>query len=280
MNIICFSGGKDSTALLLWARDNLEDFTTVFCDTGWEHPITYGYVQEINKKLLNNKLVILKSSKYQGFVNLCVERKGFPSVHRRFCTQELKVFPMHSFISSLQPDEINVYQGIRADESTKRSKFTEEEWINDAGGYYIQRPLLRWNAQQCFDLMKEKGIAPNPLYMMGSGRVGCFPCIMTGLRELKRIIKFHPELEQRLIDLEKYVNENVSNKSTRRWPATFWATGTIPARFCSLTGTNKEGKICAVPTAADVFAYIKLKDEAQLPLEEVKSCMSVYNLCE
>ena len=35
-HIISFSGGKDSTALILWAKENLEEFITVFCDTGWE----------------------------------------------------------------------------------------------------------------------------------------------------------------------------------------------------------------------------------------------------
>ena len=34
--IVTFSGGKDSLASLLWARNNLtKNFITVFCDTGW-----------------------------------------------------------------------------------------------------------------------------------------------------------------------------------------------------------------------------------------------------
>lgn len=42
--IVSFSGGKDSLASLLWVRNNLtKDFITVFCDTGWEHPLTYKY---------------------------------------------------------------------------------------------------------------------------------------------------------------------------------------------------------------------------------------------
>ena len=41
--IVSFSGGKDSLASLLWVRNNLtKDFITVFCDTGWEHPLTYN----------------------------------------------------------------------------------------------------------------------------------------------------------------------------------------------------------------------------------------------
>jgi 3'-phosphoadenosine 5'-phosphosulfate sulfotransferase (PAPS reductase)/FAD synthetase len=55
-HIVCFSGGKDSTALVLWAKENLLEFTTVFCDTGWEHPITYAYVEEINQTLLGGEV--------------------------------------------------------------------------------------------------------------------------------------------------------------------------------------------------------------------------------
>lgn len=45
---VTFSGGKDSLASLLWVRNNLtKDFITIFCDTGWEHPLTYKYIEEM-----------------------------------------------------------------------------------------------------------------------------------------------------------------------------------------------------------------------------------------
>jgi hypothetical protein len=103
---------------------------------------------------------------------------------------------------------------------------------------------------------------------------------MTGLKELKRILQFTPELEERIVNLEKFINQNVVNKATRKWPATFWRTGTIPARFCSIRGLNKEGKECAVPSAADVFAYVKTRTYEELPESANRQCMSVYNLCE
>ena len=49
--IITFSGGKDSLASLLWTREHItKNFTTVFCDTGWEHPLTYEYINRIADK--------------------------------------------------------------------------------------------------------------------------------------------------------------------------------------------------------------------------------------
>lgn len=283
-HIICFSGGKDSTALILWAKENLGvpgvDWTTVYCDTGWEHPITYAYVEEINQTVLNGSLVTVRSEKYpEGFVQLAIERKGIPSTKRRFCTSELKVFPLHAYFESLD-DEVTSYQGIRADESASRANMKEMEWLDDAGGYWIKRPLLRWTAEQCFAMMAKHGIKPNPLYLMGSSRVGCWPCIMTGLGELKRIMVHSPEIKQRIIDLEKTVTDANPVSEARKWPSTFFKAGTIPARFCSISGINKKGEMAHIPTAEDVFKYIESVDEDQLPMFAARSCMSVYNLCE
>src|ERR1700675_2172947 len=67
-HVICFSGGKDSTALVLWAKEHLgepgKDWIAVFCDTGWEHPITYAYIEEINRTVLNGTLFIIKNKKH------------------------------------------------------------------------------------------------------------------------------------------------------------------------------------------------------------------------
>lgn len=279
-HIVCFSGGKDSTALVLWAKENLADFTAVFCDTGWENPLTYAYVQEINLTVLDGKLVTLRSEKYpNGFVQLAVERKGIPSTKRRFCTSELKVYPLHKYFEA-QDDELTTYQGIRANESASRAGMSEVEWLDDAGGYWIKRPLLRWTAEQCFAMMAKHNVKPNPLYLMGSSRVGCWPCIMTGLGELKRILVHSPEIKQRIVDLEKTVTDANPISEKRKWPSTFFKAGTIPARFCSIHGFNEKGDAASVPTAADVFRYIESVDEDQLPMFEARACMSVYNLCE
>jgi 3'-phosphoadenosine 5'-phosphosulfate sulfotransferase (PAPS reductase)/FAD synthetase len=274
-HIVCFSGGKDSTALILWAKENLPEFTTVFCDTGWEHPITYAYIEEINQTLLEGRLVRLKSEKYPGgFVQLCTERHRIPSFHARFCTSELKVYPLHAYLESLDEDVCS-YQGIRADESRSRASMPECQWVEDAGGYFIRRPLLRWSAEECFAMMAKHDVRPNPLYLMGSSRVGCFPCVMTGLSELKRMLAFHPELKQRLIDLETSFGEN-----SRGALITWFSRGTIPDRFCSKACMTEGGETVPIPTAEDVFRYIESVDENQLPMFPARSCMSVYNLCE
>jgi 3'-phosphoadenosine 5'-phosphosulfate sulfotransferase (PAPS reductase)/FAD synthetase len=263
-HVVCFSGGKDSTALVLWALENLPEFTTVFCDTGWEHPITYAYVEEINQTLLGGKLVVLKSEKYpDGMKQLVQIKKRVPSTKARFCTEELKVIPMISYLKTLD-DEVTVYQGIRADESANRAAMSENEWSDDYDAQ-VMRPLFRWSAEQCFDMMQKHGIKPNPLYLLGASRVGCFPCIMITHRDLRVMFARLPEIKVAIAELEAIAERS------------FFPPNYIPERFHSCRDP-KSGK--TFPSCWDVFRYIDSVDEDQLPLLPERSCMSVYNLCE
>ena len=70
LHVISWSGGKDSSALLVWALEHIpfEKLRFVFCDTGWESPITYQFIDEVNHRLLDGRLIILKSKKYTDLV--------------------------------------------------------------------------------------------------------------------------------------------------------------------------------------------------------------------
>lgn len=120
--IVSFSGGKDSLAALLWVREHITtNFTTVFCDTGWEHPLTYEYINRIADKL-HLDLVTLKSKEYDGMVDLARQKKRWPSSYARFCTEELKTKPMIDYVLDEVKDNMLIIQGIRAAESSERAK--------------------------------------------------------------------------------------------------------------------------------------------------------------
>ncbi len=263
--------------MLCWAKENLsrETFQAVFVDTGWEHPVTYEYVEYINKTILDGRLVTVKSQKYEGFEDLCLKKKMVPSVHSRFCTQELKIFPLHEYYESLD-DEVTVYVGIRRDESFARGRMKNSTWVDDGGGYRMEYPLFDWTSRQCFDLMKKHGVNPNPLYLLGARRVGCYPCIMTSHGEMKAYLKADPiGLKDRLMGLESRLN--TAGEPLR----TFFRSNYIPERFRSQSVLTKKGKTVAIPTVQDVLTYLESQtDEAQLSLFDVPACLSVYNLCE
>ena len=51
--IVSFSGGKDSHACLIEAANKYgaDRIEAVFCDTGWEHPLTYEHVKSVCEQL-------------------------------------------------------------------------------------------------------------------------------------------------------------------------------------------------------------------------------------
>ena len=262
--IISYSGGKDSTALLLWGKENLDEFDTVFCDTGWEHPITYKYIEYINKTLLNGRLITIKSSKYKGFEDLCIKKKRVASAKARFCTEHLKLNPMKEFVKPLLPD-IEMYVGVRADESFARSRLPERAFA-DLYGCDMVRPLLKWTAKDCFNLMDKYNIEPNPLYKMGMMRVGCMPCVMVNHKELKSIIRKFPEIIENIKNLEKKIGRS------------FFPQNYMPQRFQS-GFDKKSGK--KFPTINDVVKYLKDNpNQTEMFYEEPHKCMSYYSICE
>lgn len=262
IHAIAFSGGKDSTALLCWAKKHLSSFVAVFCDTGWEHPVTYTYIEYINQKLLDGQLIRLQS---EGMTALVARKGRVPSAKARFCTEALKVNPMKKWVAE-QNDEVTIYQGIRADESRSRAGMSESEW-SDVYDAQVERPLFRWTAEQCFELSKSYGIEPNPLYLAGARRVGCFPCVMITHGELERLRRFYPVIWERAEMLEK-----ITGKS-------FFPPNYIPKRF--QTGYDpKSGK--SYPILADVRKYIETGEKTKgFWDEKTPSCLSIYGgLCE
>ena len=278
--VIAYSGGKDSTALLCFAKYNDWDFEAVFCDTGWEHPLTYAYIESINQRLCGGKLVTIKSEKYAGgMVDLVAKKGRVPSAKARFCTEALKVLPMIAWLKA-QNDEITLYQGIRAEESPARAALPRRQWSDDYD-CWIERPLLDWTVQDVWNMLRQSNIEPNPLYLKGAGRVGCFPCIMITHGELKRLTITMPEVWDRIAELELAAGRS------------FFPPNYIPVRFHSGRGKWNpvydelpDGELAVVrveqdtfPTVDDVKRYLADPNTKLFP-DEPTQCMSIYNLCE
>lgn len=199
------SGGKDSAALSLWLTEQGIEHDRVFCDTGWEHEATYEYLRGPLQEKLGH-IQWLKPPR--GMEELILKKGMFPSRVRRFCTQELKVFPIKRHLDALMESGVDVVNavGIRAAESESRSKMPEWEW-QDGFDCEVWRPLIRWSEQDVIDIHARHGLAPNPLYLRGAARVGCWPCIYARKDELRFIADTDPARIDRLRELERKVAE-------------------------------------------------------------------------
>ena len=62
-HIVSFSGGKDSTAMLLrMVEENMQIDDIVFCDTGKEFPQMYEHIKKV-EEYIKRPITIIKSDK-------------------------------------------------------------------------------------------------------------------------------------------------------------------------------------------------------------------------
>lgn len=298
MKVLCaFSGGKDSHASLIWAckKYGPKLVEAVFCDTQWEHSLLYPFINEVTEKL-GVKLVILRSQ--YSFIELAKKKNRFPSTKAKFCTEKLKVEPMIDYVIEKLKTEnyIIVVQGIRKDESKNRSKMEpnctyfkyyyepygfdkegkpktfhyrkkEITALNGNSRTDIERPVFNKTAQEVIGDILDAGHRPNPLYYIGVGRVGCFPCIMVTHWEVWIMMEKEPDYAKRVIDSELDVGRS------------FFPPGYIPDKYAD----KEDDKGHKFASAKRVFEYIRMKNAQNELFEENdtdRSCMTAFNICE
>ncbi len=212
--VASISGGKDSTAMGLLLRHAGIPFRAVHFDTGWEHPATEEYIRTVVPDAIGVEVEIIQG-RYAGMVDLIRRRGFFPGARRRFCTEELKVLPAKKLLKSYTEEEPVNAVGIRAAESKTRSKYPE--WEESAQmSCEVWRPLIRWSEQDVIGTHTFFGIPPNPLYLMGARRVGCWPCVYSRKSELRMIGDVDPDRIALIRDLEAEVTQITKKKVEAR----------------------------------------------------------------
>lgn len=280
------SGGKDSTAALLWiifeSKIPKEKLIISFCDTGNEDPLTYAFIH-----LLERFHPIHKLFPQKFFYELAKSKGRFPSRKARFCTHHLKIIPSREFLLELmrtQGDVLNI-TGIRQAEgaaSNERGNL-EKLYFDDSLGCDVFHPLYEFSLDEIWQLHKKylkiewileiiqtdpnmdpnhkkylirriqkKGIPRNPLYDMGASRVGCFPCINSRKLEIRFMNRYRPEKVE-FLDLQENDFENENNFSS------FFSKKMTPIEFRSKTVITSKGEEEQIPTIHDVIKWAKTK---------------------
>ena len=97
----------------------------------------------------------------------------------------------------------------------------EEEW-EQADGFDCEtwRPLLAWTLDDVIAIHRRHGLAPNPLYLAGASRVGCWPCIYARKDEIRHVADTDPARIDLIRSLEAELSASASKRGTdarRAW---------------------------------------------------------------
>lgn len=216
-HILSLSGGKDSTALAFYIKENMpeifEKLEFVFCDTECELSETYDYLNKVEVFLGKP---ILKIKPYQSFEHLMDTQNYFPSPVRRWCTVELKTKPFKRFVKNILQDKENIiylYIGIRADEP-KRAKYNKYNNLQIKEVY----PLFDngFTKQDVLDLLENNGIGL-PDYYKWSSRSGCYFCPYQSKMNWLNLYNYYPDL---FLKVKTY--EDIKNATGRNFKKVYW----------------------------------------------------------
>ena len=211
-HIVSFSGGKDSTAMLLHMIElNMQIDDIVFLDTGVEFPQMYEHIDRV-EKYIGRKITKLKSNKSFEYCLLEHPLKGetakkygkgynFPNARNRWCTGELKIDVLNDYIKD---KNVIKYVGIASDEP-KRIK-NEQYPLVDWG----------WTEKKCLDYCYSKGFDWGGLYKYFN-RLSCWCCYMQSVQDLRMLRKHFPELWNKLKSWEAKALNNLRPDHSLDW---------------------------------------------------------------
>ena len=210
LNVVQFSGGKDSTAMLLMMLEkNMPIDDIIFCDTGKEFPQVYEHIEKVNK-YIGGGITVLRAKKtydYYMFEHVKTRGKnkgkmgyGWPDMVRRWCTSRLKELPQKDYMKG---KEYLSYIGIAYDEPKRHQNIPDN----------VIHPLFDWGITEkmALEYCYEKGFDWGGLYEHFD-RLSCWCCPLKNKKELEIIYKDYPELWQELKDMDKRAYNNFKDK--------------------------------------------------------------------
>ena len=193
---ICgISGGKDSSALAIYLKNQVPDMEYFFCDTGAELPETYEYLTRL-EVVLGKPIARLNSER--GFDHWFeVFRGALPSPQMRWCTKNMKIKPIESWVGS---DPAISYVAIRSDESSRKG------YISTKPNIETRFPFIDDGVDHSgvMKILEDAGLGL-PGYYSWRTRSGCYFCFFQRKTEWVGLAEHHPDLFEKAVSIEQKV---------------------------------------------------------------------------
>jgi 3'-phosphoadenosine 5'-phosphosulfate sulfotransferase (PAPS reductase)/FAD synthetase len=211
---VLWSGGKDSTAALLWVLDNVnhKNWNILYVEmTGNTHPLCTEYVLKTAEKLgLTDKLMIVKTADFYELMS----KWGPPLLLvYRWCLYQLKLKAFSNAYTF-------VVDGIRRADSKVRRKLRLINVMKLSDKISVS-PLINWSKRQVLQYIKQHGIELNPCYAKYGHSGNCMFCPYADKRHIILTMS-DPEWRGKILSVfqkhrEKMARGSIGREIYRRW---------------------------------------------------------------
>lgn len=210
--VVAYSGGKDSTASLLWCKETFpgKSILGLLADTGIEAPGTKEYVKSVERitgipiTWCDDPVSLRDGTVVRDVFDVARRSGRFPLPGACDWRSLLKTERVRRWLRAQGLDRPVLVMGQRWEESPHRSRLPYfsggEGWRN---GAEIFRPILAWKEREVMAYVRERGISLHPAYELGFRRLSCMPCVMAPVGDLELLARVYPERIKCMVDLEE-----------------------------------------------------------------------------
>lgn len=196
------SGGKTSAYMTIMGRPTPDDIV-LFTDTKREHPLTYKFLDDIEKnerfKIHRVTYTHQRSPGKEGFDALTNWKRYLPNRVRRICTVELKINVARRYLRPLIGTKFEQFIGFRYDEP-KRVKNYRHTYKNTLTRFPLYEQGITKEMVNQYWLTKPYTLEIPPI--LGN----CDLCFLKGKNTLIKIMAMYPELAVKWIEDERRSN--------------------------------------------------------------------------
>ena len=200
IQVVAFSGGKDSTAMALRMADLDEEFVLLFTPTFNELPEVLGHIKAIQARV-GKRLVIPPNGSLIDWIRFY---NALPSFRMRWCTRQIKIEPCIIYLKQHPGSVLCV--GLRADEEARQGLY---------GDFATYRYPLRewgWGVEKVWSYLRSCGITVPK-------RTDCAFCFGQRLSEWWMLWREHPDIYAYGEQLEADTGHTFRSPSRDTWPA-------------------------------------------------------------
>lgn len=203
-----FSGGKDSSCVLLLGRMITPDVEAIYMESGIELP---GTIDQVVQEAERQQVKLHRTNPvrdYQGDFVYWVRKTGFfPNCGTAWCSSRLKLRPARAYLRKhFGLKEAYRINGVRRSESSRRSKIYRQVASivpdGEMARAFIVTPILEWTSSDVMEFLTEHNFEIHQQYNQFSVS-GCAYCPFYQVEIFQRILAVHLHIYDQVIQLEE-----------------------------------------------------------------------------